>query len=305
MNVDGLLVGQVALGALMNVAFAFVVGSALFERWLAVDGARVPNAPSHLAWQRARSSLIAAAFALVLADGGWLFYEAASISGAGLAGALPALPDVIGSTHVGHAWSVAFGGAALLLVSALLYGGGRLGQCFVGLAALICAAGMASLGHAADAGVVSLAYQTQIVHALFTAVWSGIVLAGAFVVLPALDTSITRGALIRLAERISSVSLLAFCVVVLTGVVEAGHGLHGDVGALRSSTWGHVLTLKLALVLLAVVLGGLNRTSVLPRLRRTASTVDAYTFKNMLHLEAFVMVGVFLVAAVLVQSPPP
>jgi putative copper resistance protein D len=64
------------------------------------------------------------------------------------------------------------------------------------------------------------------------------------------------------------------------------------------------LTLKLILVALALVLGGLNRMSALPRLRRTASTMDAHTFTNVLYLEALAMLGVFVAAAVLAHSIP-
>jgi putative copper resistance protein D len=37
MSIDGLWIGQVAMAALMNVAFAFAVGSALLAAWLAKD----------------------------------------------------------------------------------------------------------------------------------------------------------------------------------------------------------------------------------------------------------------------------
>lgn len=304
MNVAGLMMGQVALAALVHVAFAFAIGSTLFERWLGLDGALVPNAPSHAAWHRAHSSLIAAAFALVLAEGGWLLYEAASMTGAGFSGGLAALPDVIGTTHVGHAWCLAFGGAAWLLVAALLYRGGRFGLTMFWLGALASAAGVASIGHAADVGVPTLGWAMQIVHIVATAVWGGVVLVGGLVVLPALDTSITRIALIRLADRLSNVSLVAFSVVLISGLVGAQRGLGGSFAGLRASAWGHVLTLKLALVLLAVVLGGLNRTSALPRLRRSAATVDAHTFRSVLHLEALVMIAIFVVASVLGLTPP-
>lgn len=304
MSAHGLMIGKVALAALVHVAFAFAVGSSFLERWLARDGASVPNAPSHSAWHRARASLVAATFALLLAQVGWLLYQAASMTGAGLAGGVAILPAVIGTTHVGHAWCVAFGGGVWLLVTALLYRGGRFGLTMFWLAALVCAAGTASIGHAADAGLGSLGWAMQFVHIVATAVWGGVVLAGGLAVLPALDTSTTRSALIRLAERISKASLAAFCLVLVSGLIEGQRGLGGSLAALRSSTWGHVLTLKLALVLLAVVLGGLNRTSALPRLRRSAATVDAHTFRNVLHLEAWVMVAIFVAASVLGQTPP-
>lgn len=299
MNATGLSIGQVALAALMNIAFAFAIGSALLERWLAFEGQ-----PTRIAWERSRASLVAATFALVLSDLLWLLYQSASMSGVGLVMALGAVPAVIVQTHVGQAWCVAFGGAVLAMGAALASRGGRVGQAAFGLAAVVAALGKASIGHAADAGPWSIAVAVQALHILATGAWGGIVLAGGLIVLPALDSSTTRGALIRMATRVSGVAATALAVVVATGLFNAQRGLGGSLAPLSDSSWGHVLTLKGALVLLAVLLGALNRTSALPRLRRTASTTDTHTFNNILHLEALVMLGVFIVAAVLAHSSP-
>ncbi len=299
MNAMGITIGQVALAALMDVAYAFAIGSALLERWLAFEGQL-----ARVAWQRARASLVAASFALVLADALWLIYGAASMSGLALMPAIGAIPAVIGQTQAGHAWCIAFGGAVLALATALASRGGRAGQATFALAAIIVALGKASIGHAADAGPWSAAVGVQALHVLATGLWGGVTLAGGLAVLPALNTSTTRGALIRMAGRVSYVAGMALAVVVATGLFNAQRGLGGSLAPLSESGWGHVLTLKGALVLLAVLLGALNRTSALPRLRRTASTTDAHTFNNVLHLEALVMIGIFVVAAVLAHMPP-
>jgi putative copper resistance protein D len=303
MRLDGLLIGQVAMASLMNVAFAFAIGSALLDAWLAKEGASATLAPSHAAWLRARRSRVAAAVVLVLADAGWLVYQAASMSGVGLPDAFGIVPTVLAQTHIGYAWSVAFGGALLLLLSGLI-GRGAPSHGLFALAVIVIAAAKASLGHAADAGAVSAVEGIQALHVLATSVWGGLVLAGGFTVLPALDSSIARGVLMRVAGQVSKVSLIAFGFVVLTGAWNAWRGLGGALAPLAASGWGHVLTAKLALVALAAVLGGLNRFSALPRLRRTASTVDAHTFNNVLHLEALAMIGVFIAAAVLSHSVP-
>jgi putative copper resistance protein D len=304
MSAHGLLIGQIALASVANIAFSLVVGSALVERWLAVEGALPSSAASHLAWQRARGSFVAAALVLVLADAGWLLYQTATMSGTGLSAAFGVVPTVLGATHVGQAWSIAFGGDVLILLAALASRGGGLGRVVFWVAVVVSAAGRASIGHAADSGPWSPAVGVHTVHILATAVWGGIVLAGGLVVLPALHTSTTRGTLIRVAGHLSKISLFALGVVVLTGALNVEHVLDGALATLQSSGWGHVLKLKLLLVLLAVLLGGLNRMSALPRLRRTASTMDAHTFNNLLHLEALVMIGIFVAAAVLATSAP-
>jgi copper resistance protein D len=303
MNLGGLPVGQVAMAALMNVAFAFTVGAALFAAWLAKD-AQAKVAPARPAWLRAQRSMQTGAIVLVLADLGWLMYEAASMGGVGLPAALGVVPTVLAQTHVGYAWAVAFGGAVVLLLTSLSSHHGTLRHALWWLAVVAVAAGKASLGHAADAGTVSPAIGFQTLHVLASAVWGGLVLAAGFSVLPALGISVARGVLIRTATQLSNVSLVSALLVLATGAFNGVRGSGGSLAAVELTAWGHVLELKLALVALALVIGGLNRFSALPRLRRTASTVDAHTFSNLIYLEALVMLGVFAAAAVLSHSVP-
>ena len=218
--------------------------------------------------------------------------------------ALVAMPNVLAQTHAGFAWSVAFGGAVVLAIVALLKPDGTFAHALLWLAVIVIAAGKASLGHAADVGALSAAVGVQTVHLLATAVWGGVVLAGGLAVLPVLGSSVARGALIRIGQQMSRTSVIAVVFVLGTGVLNAVRGLGGSFAPLDGSTWGRVLLLKLLLVALALVLGGLNRFSALPRLRRTASTEDAHTFRNILHLEALTMIGVFVAAAVLSFSVP-
>jgi len=240
----------------------------------------------------------------VLADLGWLVYEAATMSGAGLGGAFAAIPVVLMQTHAGFAWSVAFAGAVVLAIVALAKPDGPVAHAVLWLAVIVVAAGKAALGHAADTGALSAAVGVQTLHLLATAVWGGLVLAGGLAVLPALGSSVARGALIRIGQQLSRTSIIAVVFLLATGVLNALRGLGGSLAPLDGSTWGRVLLLKLLLVALALVLGGLNRFSALPRLRRTASTEDAHTFRNILHLEGMTMIGVFVAAAVLSFSVP-
>ncbi|OAJ58392.1 copper resistance protein CopD [Paraburkholderia ginsengiterrae] len=304
MSVDGLWIGQVAMAALMNVAFAFAVGSALLGAWLAKD-AQTKISPARPAWLRAQRLMLTATVVLVLADLGWLLYQAASMSGVTLPAAIGVVPTVLTQTHVGYGWSLAFAGALVLLGTAMSSSHtGMLRNALLWLAVVAVAAGKASLGHAADAGPASAAIAMQTLHVLVTSVWGGLALAAGLTVLPALSTSTARGMLIRTAIQVSNVSIVAVALVLVSGIFNGVRGSGGSFAAIELSTWGHVLTLKLALVGLALVLGGLNRFSALPRLRRTASTMDAHTFVNVLYLEALAMLGVFVAAAVLSHSVP-
>jgi copper resistance protein D len=303
MRIDGLWIGQVAMAALMNVAFAFAVGAALLGAWLAND-AQSSIAPARPAWLRAQRSMQVAALVLVLADLGWLLYQAAEMAGVRLPGAFGVVPTMLSQTHVGFGWSIAFAGALMLLIVSFARQTNVLRNALLWLAVIAIAGGKASLGHAADAGVASAAIGMHTLHVLTTAVWGGLVLAAGLSVLPALGASVARGVLIRTATQLSNVSLVAVAFVVFTGVFNAARGSGNSFATIETSTWGHVLLLKLALVALALVLGGLNRFAALPRLRRTASTMDAHTFVNLLYLEALAMLGMFAAAAVLSHSVP-
>ncbi|HTH61933.1 MAG TPA: CopD family protein [Paraburkholderia sp.] len=303
MKADWLWIGQVAMAALVNVSFAFTVGSTLFAAWLRPD-TRGPVTPASAAWLRAQRSGRAAAFVLVLSLAVWLLYESAAMSGSRLPNAFGVVPTVLTQTHVGFAWSVAFAGAVVLFVTAF-FGAGLARDGVAWLAIIVVAAGRAALGHAADAGFVSAALGLHTLHVLSASVWGGIVMAGGLSVVPALGASTARGVLIRTASQLSSVSLFTVIVVLAAGVFDAIRGTGGSLAALVHSTWGHVLLLKLALVAFALVLGGLNRISTLPRLKRTASTADARDFGHVLYLEALVMIGVLVVAAALAHGAPP
>lgn len=302
MKADWLWIGQVAMAALVNVAYAFALGSAFYGAWLARDG-RTPVAPARLAWLRAQRSLRTAALVLVVALFMWLLYESASISGQSLPGAFGVVGTVLSQTHVGHAWSVAFAGALVLLGCAFAASSvARDGVLWLALVAV--AAGRAGLGHAADAGFASAALGLHTLHVLSASAWSGIVMAGGLAVLPALGASTARGVLIRTAAQVSNVAIFAVGFVIATGVFNAVRGSGGSFDAIADSTWGRVLLLKIALVVLALVLGGFNRLVAMPELRRAASTAAARRFVNVIHLEAIVMIGVLVIAAALARSVP-
>jgi copper resistance protein D len=302
MKPDWLWIGQVAMAALVNIAYAFALGSTLYGAWLEKD-ARSAVAPARPAWLRAQTSLRTAALVLVIALAVWLLYESASISGSTLPGGFSMVPTVLSQTHVGHAWGVAFAGALVLLVMAFA-AAGPLRDGVLWLALIATAAGRAGLGHAADAGFASTALGLHTLHLLSASAWSGIVMAGGLAVLPALGASTARGVLIRTAGQVSNVALFAVGLVLATGVFNALRGTGGSFDALATTGWGHVLIAKLVLVALALLLGGFNRMVAMPELRRAASTGAARRFVNVLHLEALVMMAVLVVAAVLAHSVP-
>ena len=303
MNGDPLWLSQVVIAAFADIAFACTLGAGLLSVWLSKEKAVEARSPAHAAWQKARRLSIGGAVVLAVADLVLVWLQAASMSGTPLFDAFSAVIAVVTGTHAGIGWAIAFGGSVLLnfaMVFATAKGSPRLGLFAVG--AIVAAAGKASIGHAADAGAFSLAEGVQTVHLLATALWGGVVFAGAWSVLSALGTSLARAYLIRTAGKMSTMSVIAVSLVVLTGVYNAWRGLGGSAEALEASAWGQALVVKAVLVATALLLGAMNRWSVLPRLQRTASTVDARTFTGVMRVEAVMIVAVFVAAAMLSHS---
>ncbi|WP_371881126.1 CopD family protein [Caballeronia sp. S22] len=303
MNDDPLWLAQTAFAALADLAFACALGALLLNGWLSREQAFAAVSPARHGWRRAARGGPIAAIVLILCSFVSLWLQSAAMSGAPISQAGASLWLVATGTHAGIGWLVALVGSVLLLLAA---SGASLSMARIGtavLAALIVAAGKSAIGHAADAGAFSLAEGVQTLHLLATAAWGGIVIAGAFV-LPALDTSVARAVLIRTVARMSKAASIAVALVILTGVFNGWRGVGGSLAALTASVWGHVLIVKLALVAAALAFGALNRWSALPRLQRSASTMDAHTVINVMRIEAVMMAGVFVAAAVLSHSVP-
>jgi copper resistance protein D len=305
MNGDPLSIAQIAFAALGDIALAAALGALLLDAWLGREQAFATTSPAQRGWRRASRTFVLASLALVACNFASLWLQAAAMSGGPIMDAFASLWLVATATHAGIGWSIALVGSVLLLFASMPGGALRTSRLtFAMLAAVVAAAGKSAIGHAADAGAFSIAEIVQTVHLLATGVWGGVVIAGGVAVLPALEASVARASLIRIVGSMSRTAMFAIALVIATGVFNAWRGLGGSASVLTASTWGHALLMKLALVVAALVFGALNRWSALPRLRRTASTVDAHTVVNVMRIEALAMTGVFVAASVLSHSVP-
>jgi putative copper resistance protein D len=304
MSDDFLWFLQTAFAAVSDMGFGCALGALLLNHWLSGEQAFAQVSPARAGWRRTVRGGALAAIVLILGNFASLWLEAAAMSGAPVAEAGASLWLVATGTHAGVGWSVALAGSVLLGFAAVP--GGPMSVARFGIAmvaVLVVAAGKSAVGHAADAGAFSAAEVVQALHLLATAVWGGIVIAGAFV-LPALRTSAARGSLIRLVAHMSRAATIAVALVFATGVCNAWRGTGGAPAVLTGSTWGHALMVKLVLISAALGFGVLNRWSGLPRLQRSAATTDAHTVINVLRIEAVIMAGVFVAAAALSHSTP-
>lgn len=240
---------------LAYLAVALLIGTATF---MAV--CRPPDAPVlHRLLKAGWWTLLGATLAL-------LVLRAPYESGQGPLGALSA--DSVTRTLTGRPGEVLLARLALLLVAALyLLRLARLRKPF-GWAGAALAVGLAvtwAAGEHASAGIqVPVAMTSSALHLLATAVWLG--------GLTALLVTLYRARLTPAAvTRFSRVAFVSVTVLVVTGVYQSWRGL-GSWDALTGTTYGRLLTLKLAAVVLLLGAAALSR-----RWTARLATVEAET----------------------------
>jgi copper resistance protein D len=246
--------------------------------------------------------------ALTLTAFGYLWLQAAVMSGTPLGDAGPAVAAVLTESHFGVAWSVGCAGALLVAASGVARGRDTV-PCAAGI--LLWAAGKAAAGHAADSGDLSLREAVHVAHVVATALWAGSVIAAACL-LQRVGRDDHGAAEPRAAfcSALSHVATGAFVVVLATGLYNVLQDTAHVGTPLLGLAWGRVLAAKLACVAFATLLGGWNRMVVLPDLQVRAERHDAgfqalqRRFDTALAVEAVVMLAVLALAALLGHTAP-
>jgi putative copper resistance protein D len=281
--------GLLQAGAVLalNAGFAWLTGSFLFRLWLGRPDVALlaPCARALRVGERVAASGCIAGVALSL------WGAAALMADVPLADALSMLPDVALHTSVGRAALAALGCALLMTVPAL-HGSMR--------AALLLAFALARAAgsHAGGQGLVSVSVAIEWMHLLLMAVWLGGVALAAWLVLP---LSLREGRLLGTTmDRLSQTATVALGGIVMTGIFNAWQRLSG-VQQLVDNPYGMALSVKLALVAMAVILGAYNRFMGFPRLARGRGAAALLV----LRVESIVLLCALAAAAVLTGQAPP
>jgi cytochrome c oxidase assembly factor CtaG/putative copper export protein len=195
---------------------------------------------------------------------------------------------------VGRAWLITTLAGAVMTVlafavrswtSTLLVG-------ILGLAAIV---PMATTSHDGAAANHTAAVTTLALHIVGAAVW-----LGGLVLLVVLRASSTPKRMAQVLPRYSSIALVAFIVVALSGYARAALGL-GSWEALLS-TYGVLIVVKVAALLAIGVLGAMYRGRLIARMGESAA---ARTFWALIALELAFMGIASGAAAALARTAPP
>lgn len=293
---DATLAGlRTAASAVFDVGFATMVGAlatvALLQDTSSDWAARGARRGRTLF---ARASLLALAASLA-----WMAVQAVALSDMAPVEALVSVGGVIADTGFGRAWAVATLALAACVTVAMATRYRPVPLRVFGIAITVIAVAHASAGHAGANGFGWLV-PTMAVHLLATGLWAGGVFAGVLAVLHG-DAHAVDGA--RYAGRLSALATAALAGVVATGVASAWHGLGGSLAPLAPDTalaWGQVLDVKLALVAIAIALGGVNRFLVMRSLPGSWRS-----FVRILRIESVVLLAALVAAAWLANGEPP
>jgi putative copper resistance protein D len=292
---------------ILNLAVAVAVGAAATRLWTA--GMTSPW--SQLQGGRARRTGIGALAVAIVASVCTLWLEAASMAEVPPTQAGAETWTMLTATHLGTAWQI---GAAALVVSlvAMLrhYGKSWTRASLAAIALFLYSRSMVS--HASAGGDFSLMMIVDWVHLLLISLWVGEVVVSGLVVLPSLPGELpaNRGDCSRYVESLSTSATVALVGIFATGLVNAWYSL-GNVNALTATPYGTTLLVKLALVMGAALLGGMNRFMVMPglvaalRAGGAVAETPARRFTMILRAEALVLLAVLVMAAILSSISPP
>ena len=180
---------------------------------------------------------------------------------------LALVPTILSSTHQGVLWyinSIALAALGIALSCAFaLEANCAVGTAYLSLALM--AFTKAAGGHAGADGDFMVAEFAQTLHVLSTAVWAGVVIASGLFVVPRLARIDNTSILWSYGNRLSKTVTWTLIILLATGVYNSDRELNASLNALWSSDWGRILLAKVTLVLIAVLLGAMNRFSCLWR----------------------------------------
>lgn len=295
---DGVTLFQAGSSVLANLGFAGLLG-ALCTRFLLRDAA--PDLEGVALSGLARIERWAAA-AGVLGSATGLWAAAAVMGGVALHQAGPMLAPTLGTAY-GRAGLL---GLAALAAAGLVVLGGRRGRAGGALlAALLLAFSLArvSVSHAGEDGLLSFGALVEWLHLVLIALWLGLVAMTGWLVLPRARTGWPgTGQLGSYLNRVSDWATVALAGIAVTGIYNAWHRL-GGLEHLFGNLYGNALVFKVALVALAVALGGYNKLFGFPAV--AASLVKRALVVKVLRMELLILLGALVAAAVLTSNQPP
>ena len=219
------------------------------------------------------------------------------------------LATVIFETDIGTAWLLRMAALSAAFVGASLFRTRPVTM--LSLACLASGVALATLvwtGHAgATEGLIGALHRIgDIVHMLAAAIWIGGIIAFAILLSNANNLSLTQRAL----EQFSRVGTVAVILIFVTGLINSQILIGIEhIQKLTTTSYGQLLTIKLALFAVLLGLAAINRWRLTPSLAYHAlssdSTLALSNLRYSTGLEALTMAGILALVAWLGTLQPP
>ncbi len=286
---------------LLNSGYAWLVGSWCARLWLPSGAMAGSDAESVLR----RPDVIAAGLALVGSVAG-LWAATATMGGVGLTEASALFWMMLSTTDYGHAGCVTVVSMSLVFALRLTCSRSCIHHRSHSVAVLILLAifgvTRASMGHAGEAGFWSMALAVETVHLWAIGLWAGVVAVSGWQVLHPTSRARLNIDERHYLDRMSRAAMVAVIAIAATGLYNAWLRV-GTVEHFQDSNYGMALLVKIALVCVAIALGGYNKVIGLPAASRSPQGLKQV--RAVLQVESLVLLGVLAAAAILtVQQPP-
>lgn len=285
---------QIGSAFALVCGFCWLAGSWCARRWL-------PCGDSMSAALGARLrvlDLLAAGVAIVAAVLSMLAATAV-MAGGGMSEACAMLWMMVSDTAYGHAGCLALAALVAVFVLRCFPRLPMAGEWTVLLALGAFALTRASMGHAGEGGLWTLPYAAEFIHLSAISVWTGVVAVSGWCVL---SVRLPPAAMNRYLDLMSRTAMLAVIAIAATGVYSGWHRV-GSSENLMNTVYGFTLLVKIALVAVAVVIGGYNKFIGLPAASRSLEGVAMVRLA--LRFETALLFGAVLAAAMLTSQQPP
>ncbi|WP_295995034.1 CopD family protein [Rugamonas sp.] len=295
---DAVSLLQIGSAFLLNVSFAWLVGSWFARYWIQSNGTdRDECEPALRKLDLLASGLGAVCSAVAL------LAATAVMGGVGLREACPMFWMMVSSTDYGHAGSIATLAMIVVFSVRSLGSVSHVSDLVVAMTLTAFAVTRASMGHAGEEGFWTLTLAAEAVHFSAIGLWTGAVLVSAWFTLnKARVATFEIGASDRYLDLMSRAAMVAVIAIAATGIFSAWHRV-GTSDNLFHTSFGVTLLVKVALVLAAVAVGGYNKFIGLPTASRSHSGVRLV--RAALQFESVLLLGALLAAAILTSQQPP
>ncbi|NJD55884.1 MAG: hypothetical protein FIA94_05695, partial [Nitrospirae bacterium] len=282
-------------------AIAVLTGAA----WLIIWISFCPEGEAALSGRllsRIRRLLFLCLAALTISSADSLVQRAMEMSGTGLAASLPLLSTVLFKTHYGSMWLVRLAGlcaAWTVVFAGRKYTGSRFFAVLMLCSVAVIAFARSASGHPADYGDLSSQQLADWLHLLAVSSLGGALLAVAGIsgVASASGDGAPDGVISCVAGRLYAWFGPVLAVMVLTGVYNAWFQA-GSFGALATSAYGILLSVKLVLVFV------LAFRYIAPPERGRDAALFAARFFGHSRTDAAILALVLLLVSILVHKIP-